>query len=72
MENLIKISENELKDLCRLRANNLVGKALKRVDISDNKDELKRQIKELVYEELRELSLLLVVYNRGFEYADQK
>jgi len=56
MENKITIDLDLLKILLDQHAKKLVGKVMKRFEISDNKEEIKKQAKEIIYEEMRDLN----------------
>ena len=53
---------NEILDTC---SRTTVGKILKRIDIFDNTEVLKKEIKELIYEEYRTLKALLEAHSNG-------
>jgi len=55
---------NEVLDTC---SKTTVGKILKRVDIFDNKQVLKKEIKELIYEEYRNIKALLDAHSKGVQ-----
>ena len=62
--------EYDLKTLCDildLEAQKTVGKVLKRFEIIDNKEILKKSIKELLYESFRDLRDILIALGRGLE-----
>jgi hypothetical protein len=40
--------------------------------VTQQQDELKRQLKELVFEEVREMTSLIVNFNTGYYTADQR
>jgi hypothetical protein len=42
----------------------LVGKTMKRFDLSDNKDEIKKQVKEIQYEWARDLRDLFIINSK--------
>jgi ribosomal protein L2 len=67
-EKLIITSEY-LNKLIEHHSKTTVGKVLKRVEICDNKDTLKAQIKEILYEQYRDFQQLLVAFNDGFEIS---
>jgi hypothetical protein len=48
-------------------ASKLVGKCMKRFEILDSKDILKKEIKELIYESLRDLIQIIDAYEKGAE-----
>lgn len=47
----------------------LVGKLLKRIEILDDKEYLKREIKELIYESSREMRDIFIAYSNGLEVS---
>jgi len=55
MENRIIIDENLLKYILDNEAKNIVGKCMKRFELSTNKEDIKLQVKELLYEHARDL-----------------
>ena len=64
----------ELNSIFEKEADKLVGRILKRVDLYySNIDVLKSSIKEVVYEELRDLRDLLIILNLpGFKFDPKK
>ena len=46
-----------------------VGKLLKRVEILDDKEYLKKEIKELIYESSREMRDIFLAYSAGLEVS---
>jgi len=64
-EKLISFPERHLEETVRNIGASLVGKVMKRFELSDNKDDIKLQIKELVYEEMRALKNVLYAYEKG-------
>ena len=56
MEKNILLDEQLLKFLLTQASQKAVGKCMKRFELSDNKEEIKKQIKELLYECFRDLS----------------
>ena len=59
MDNKIIIDLNLLKIILDTEAKKLTGKTMKRFELSDNKDEIKKQVKEIQYEFMRDLFDLL-------------
>jgi hypothetical protein len=55
MENKIIIDENLLKYILDQQSKNIVGKCMKRFELSTNREEIKLQVKELLYEFSRDL-----------------
>ena len=65
---IVKIDKTYLKDLLEKSSRALVGKIMKRFEISGNEDKvLKKNIKELVYEQFRDLKSHIESYNEGIE-----
>ena len=64
MKNVV-ITEYFLNDIIDTSSRTTVGKVLKRVDIFDDKDTLKKAIKELIYEEFRNIKALLEAHSNG-------
>lgn len=66
MENKDLVIDLEfLKSTIDFTSSSLVGKLLKRFEILQNKDDIKKSCKELVYEEFRHLRDNLLAYNTG-------
>ena len=61
MDNKLKISEETLNQIIDQESKKIVGKCMKRFELSDNKDEIKSQVKELLYEFMRDLRDLIRV-----------
>ena len=55
MDNRLKISEEALNYIIDQESKKIVGKCMKRFELSENKDEIKAQVKELLYEFMRDL-----------------
>ena len=62
---ILNISEEYLEELITYTSKSLVGKLLKRFEILDNKDVIKADAKELIYEEFRQLRDLIKSHNKG-------
>lgn len=56
----IKISEEQLNDIIKKESNKLVGIILKRYEIIPDKNILKAEIKELIYEAYRNIKNIIV------------
>ena len=65
MSKILNISEEYLDELIDYCGRNLVGKTMKRFEIVDNRDTLKKEIRELVYEGFRYFKDLLDAHTRG-------
>ena len=62
---LIQLTTKFLNDTIDSCSRATVGKILKRVDIFEDKDILKKEIKELIYEEYRAVKALLEAHSDG-------
>jgi len=69
MGRVFQIEEDYLKELLDYAGKALVGKILKRFEIIDNRDIIKTDTKELVYEEFRQLRDLVIAHNRGLNIS---
>jgi len=72
MEKDIVISELYLKQLVDYFSTCLVGKICKRFEILEDRDVLKKEVRELVYEHTREFGRLLSAYKMGRELTEYK
>jgi hypothetical protein len=61
MDNKLKITEETLNYIIDQESKKIVGKCMKRFELSDNKEEIKSQVKELLYEFMRDLRDLIRV-----------
>ncbi len=61
------ISEQYLKEVLDHRGSSLVGKILKRFEILEDKNAIKATMKELIYEEFRQLKEIMVAFDSGRE-----
>jgi len=64
MENKISLSESLLNQIFQQESSKLVGKCLKRFELSDNKEEIKKQVKEILYEGLRDIKDYIITYGK--------
>ena len=55
------------EEVLKLQSSKTVGKVLKRIEITDNKEIMKSQIRELIYESFRDLGDLLFSLNFGLQ-----
>jgi uncharacterized protein YaaW (UPF0174 family) len=55
MDTKLKISEEILNYIIDQESKKIVGKVCKRFELSENKEEIKSQVKELLYEFMRDL-----------------
>ena len=63
----LKIRHEYLLELIEDHSRKTVGKVLKRFEIIENRDVLKADIRELLYESYRDLRDLLLAGGRGLE-----
>jgi hypothetical protein len=61
----IKVSEQFLKKTLDSSSQALVGKLLKRFEIHEDKNVVKAESKELIYEHFRQLKELLLAFDKG-------
>jgi hypothetical protein len=65
----ITVTPEYLKQSIDFVSSSLVGKLLKRFEILEDKDAIKRVSKELIYEEFRHLRDILIAFDAGHEIA---
>lgn len=63
------ISKEYLRELLKSSSTGLVGKMMKRFELSSNLPEIKNQSRELVYETFRDFSNLLDAHQNGVEQS---
>ena len=63
----VTISKQSLSEILKLTSTTLVGKILRRFEITDNIKVVKASTKELIYEEFRTLGRLLNAHSEGRE-----
>lgn len=68
----IKVTLEYLKKVVDFSGASLVGKLLKRFEILENKEDIKKVSKELIYEEMRHLRDLLIAFDSGRELTTWK
>lgn len=61
----ISIPLKSLDELIVIQSKKMVGKTLKRLEISDDKEIQKAQIKEVIYESMRDLLDYIIAINYG-------
>ena len=66
-----EITEEFLNKIIERSARSLVGKACKRFEILEKKEDIKRAIKELVYESYREFKELVKSFNYGVKFINR-
>jgi len=72
MEEKKVLSEKEqllayLEELCNFESSKLVGKCMKRFEIITDREILRKNIKELIYESFRDVKDILNAYGKGIE-----
>lgn len=68
-EKSITITERYLKESVDYISSSLVGKLLKRFEILEDKNQIKAEAKELIYEEFRHLRDILLAFEKGREIS---
>lgn len=68
----IHLTEDYLKESIDRSSVTLVGKIMKRFEIIENRQLLKSEVKELIYEEYRSLREMLLAYSLGIELSSFK
>lgn len=66
MDGVLNIKESYLDELIKFHSSSLVGKSCKRFEILDNTNDIKRNVKELIYEEFRSLLDNIKAYDAGY------
>jgi hypothetical protein len=64
-QDFFRIRESDLDEVLDFQSKVLVGKVCKRFEIHQDKDAIKREAKELIYEGFREVRKLIEAYNSG-------
>ena len=66
------ISEEYLEEVTTIWAKGLVGQVMKRFEILAQKDDIKKEVKELIYENIRDLKSLLKAFSSGVTFIMPK
>ena len=61
----IKLTEEYLEQSLKTASNSLVGRILKRFEIIEDKNIIKAEVKELIYENFRNLRDVLLAFDKG-------
>jgi len=61
MNSKITLTESFIHNLFQNESSKICGKCMKRFELSDNKEEIKKQIRELIYEFMRDLRDNIIV-----------
>lgn len=67
----LNLSEKYIKDTIDHVSSSLVGKLLKRFEIINDKNIIKAEAKELIYEQFRHLKDMFLSYHKGREFKWQ-
>lgn len=63
-----RVSEKYLEELIKKGSRSLVGEIMKRFELFDNKEEIKKSVKELVYENYRKIEALIKAFSCGVTF----
>jgi len=66
-----KINEKFLDDILTKTSRTLVGMVCKRFEILENKEDIKKSVKELIYENARNIKALIKSFNSGVEFKSK-
>ncbi len=69
MEKVYIIRGKYLDELVTSSSKGLVGKVMKRFELSSSTSDIKSQTRELIYEQFREFSKLLEAHQNGYEQS---
>lgn len=69
---LLKISKEYLDEVSDKWISALVGKIMKRFEIHSDKNTIKKEVKELLYENIRELKLNIRSFSYGVKFTKNK
>ncbi|OQB09572.1 MAG: hypothetical protein BWY21_00739 [Parcubacteria group bacterium ADurb.Bin216] len=72
MNEELKISRRYLDELIDFESKKTVGKVMKRCETISDRETLKLQLKELVYEQFRDFKDLFLAYQHGYEVSVYK
>jgi len=68
----LKISESELDEVIKFSSDKVVGKVMKRFEIHENVSVLKKEIRELLFESMRDTKDLLIASGYGLPITQFK
>jgi len=66
-----KITEKFLDDILTKTSRTLVGIVCKRFEILENKEDIKKSVKELIYENARNIKAFIKSFNCGVEFKNK-
>ena len=64
-----RVSEKFLDDAIEKVSKTLVGKVMKRFEIFDNKEDIKKSVKELIYENYRVFKEIIKSFSTGIKFV---
>ena len=67
-----EISEQFLEEAIEKSSRSLVGKACKRFEILKDKESIKSAVKELIYEQFRNLKEIIKSFNTGVKFKTKR
>jgi len=67
-----RVSEEYLNTVISNGSKTLVGQIMKRFDNSDNVEEIKKEVRELVYENYRTIKAYIQAFQAGLEFETPK
>ena len=70
MEDIIILTKSDLTKILSDASRASVGKIMKRIEISQNLSQSKAEIKEVIYEEFRNVKTQLECYSKGIQNFD--
>jgi len=68
MEDILILTKIDLQNILSDASRAAVGKVMKRIEISQNFNQSKAEIKEVIYEEFRNVKTQLECYSRGMRH----
>ncbi len=72
MSEELRVSKKYLEEIIRKASNSLVGRCMKRFEIFDNNADIKKAIKELIYESYRDSKGLIESFEKGIKFIEPK
>ena len=72
MDKKLEISQEYLEQALNTTASSLVGQVMKRFEILSDKEDIKSETKELIYEKFRELKSVLRAFSSGVKFVTPK
>ena len=64
-----RVSEKYLEELIKKGSRALVGEIMKRFELFDDKEEIKKAVKELIYENYRQIEALIKAFSCGTKFT---